>query len=84
MPPGTLEIGALTARERDILALISLGYSNAAIAQRLWITTKTLESHVRAIFLKLGLRPAVHVNRRVLAALAYERARRQDEMLLAA
>jgi DNA-binding CsgD family transcriptional regulator len=80
----TTPLRELTAREREILALIGEGCSNAAIAQRLWITPKTLESHVGRIFAKLGLPPTVDLNRRVLAALAYDRARRQDEMPLAA
>ena len=61
----------LTAREREILALIAQGMSNAAIADALVVTKRAVERHVNAIFLKLGLRDAEDVSRRVKAALAY-------------
>jgi DNA-binding NarL/FixJ family response regulator len=63
----------LTAREREILALMAEGRSNSAIADRLALEVKTVEGHVRAIFMKLGLEPAAEDHRRVLAVLAYLR-----------
>jgi len=63
----------LTPREREILALMAEGRSNQAIAERLGLEIKTIEGHVRAIFSKLGLEPALEDHRRVLAVLAYLR-----------
>jgi DNA-binding NarL/FixJ family response regulator len=61
----------LTERERAGLALIAQGHSNRAIAERLGITTKTLEGMSGTIFAKLGLEDDPDVNRRVLAVLLY-------------
>jgi DNA-binding NarL/FixJ family response regulator len=61
----------LTPREREVLGLMAEGRSNKAICGRLFISPKTLESHVSSIFLKLGLLPALDDHRRVLAVLAY-------------
>ena len=61
----------LTDREREILALIAQGLSNAAIADALVVTKRAVERHVNAIFLKLGLRDSEDVSRRVKAALVY-------------
>jgi DNA-binding NarL/FixJ family response regulator len=63
----------LTPREREILALMAEGRSNAAIAERLTLDLRTVEGHVRAIFSKLGLEPTTEDHRRVLAVLAYLR-----------
>lgn len=63
----------LTPREREILGLMAEGRSNQAIAERLGLETKTIEGHVRAIFSKLSLEPALEDHRRVLAVLAYLR-----------
>ncbi len=63
----------LTERERDVLALMAEGRTNAAIAERLAIGAKTVEMHVNTIFSKLGLEPAPDDNRRVRAVLAYLR-----------
>jgi DNA-binding NarL/FixJ family response regulator len=63
----------LTPREREILGLMAEGRSNQAIAERLTLEVKTVEGHVRAIFMKLGLEPAAEDHRRVLAVLAYLR-----------
>jgi DNA-binding NarL/FixJ family response regulator len=64
-------LAALTARERDVLALIAQGRSNAAIAAALVISPKVVEKHVASIFAKLGLAPTGSDNRRVIAALRY-------------
>ena len=61
----------LTAREREILALIAEGRSNASIADSLDITKRAVERHINGIFLKLDLGESSDVNRRVKAALLY-------------
>jgi DNA-binding NarL/FixJ family response regulator len=63
----------LTGREQDILALIAEGRSNHAICERLFLSPKTVETHVGSIFAKLGLLPATDDHRRVLAVLMYIR-----------
>ena len=63
----------LTGREQDILGLIAEGRSNHAICERLFLSPKTVETHVGSIFGKLGLRPAADDHRRVLAVLMYIR-----------
>lgn len=63
----------LTDREREVLSLMAEGCSNAAIGARLFLSEKTVEAHVRAIFTKLGLIPTQNENRRVLAVLAFLR-----------
>ena len=64
-------VGALSPREREVLALMAEGRSNAAIAQRLTVTERAVAKHIASIFLKLGLQPSADDNRRVLAVLAY-------------
>jgi DNA-binding NarL/FixJ family response regulator len=65
----------LTPREREILALMAEGRSNHGICQKLFLSPKTVESHVHNIFGKLGITPAdADDHRRVLAVLAYLRA----------
>jgi DNA-binding NarL/FixJ family response regulator len=64
-------VSRLTPREREVLALMAEGRSNAAIAQRLFITEKAISKHAAGIFGKLDLPPSDDDNRRVLAVLAY-------------
>jgi len=61
----------LTARERDVLALMAEGRSNTGIARALWIAEGTVEKHVRSIFQKLRLPDAPDDHRRVLAVIAF-------------
>ena len=68
---GHASIGALSPREREVLALMAEGRSNAAIAQRLVITERAVAKHTASIFLKLDLQPSDDDNRRVLAVPAY-------------
>jgi DNA-binding NarL/FixJ family response regulator len=63
----------LTPREREALALMAEGRSNAAIAEALVVTERAVEKHVTSIFSKLGLSPTAVDHRRVLAVLAYLR-----------
>jgi DNA-binding NarL/FixJ family response regulator len=62
---------SLTARERDVLALMAQGLSNRGIAHRLWLTNRTVETHVSSLMAKLGLPDGIEDNRRVLAVLAH-------------
>ena len=64
-------VAALSDREREVLALMAEGRSNAAIADRLFLSGKTVEAYVGVIFGKLGLEAAPSDHRRVLAVLAY-------------
>lgn len=64
----------LSEREREVLALMAEGRSNAAICGRPYLSPKTVEAHVRQIFNKLGLQQAADDHRRVLAVVRYLRA----------
>jgi DNA-binding NarL/FixJ family response regulator len=64
-------LAELTARERDVLAEIAKGHSNAAIADTLVLTKRAVEKHINAIFLKLNLSAAENVSNRVQATLLF-------------
>lgn len=64
-------LAALSAREREVLALMAEGRSNAGIAHRLWVTEGTVEKHVRSILTKLNLAEAGDDHRRVLAVITF-------------
>jgi DNA-binding NarL/FixJ family response regulator len=68
-------LDALTAREREVLSLMAEGRSNVGIGDRLFVTEKTVETHVASILGKLGLESQPDDHRRVLAVLAYLRAK---------
>ena len=67
----TPHISTLSTRELELLSLMAAGRSNAAISAELWLSPKTVETHVRSIFTKLGLRETGAVHRRVIAVLMY-------------
>jgi DNA-binding NarL/FixJ family response regulator len=64
-------LGRLTPREREVLAVMAEGRSNAAAAAKLVVSEKAVSKHIANIFLKLDLAPSDDDNRRVLAVLAY-------------
>lgn len=68
-PSGTL--ADLTPREAEVLELMATGSSNSAIAGHLVLSTRTVESHVNSLFLKLDLQPTEDENRRVRAVITY-------------
>lgn len=68
-------LAMLSARERDVLALMAEGHSNAGIGRRLWIAESTVEKHVRSIMAKLELPDTDDHHRRVLAVLTFLEAR---------
>jgi DNA-binding NarL/FixJ family response regulator len=64
-------LARLSPREREVLELMAEGRSNAAIAQRMFVTERAVAKHTSTIFTKLDLQPSDDDNRRVLAVLAY-------------
>jgi DNA-binding NarL/FixJ family response regulator len=68
-------LSELSNREREVLAMIAEGRSNAGIARRLWVTEGTVEKHVRSILAKLPISGSEDDHRRVLAVLAFLEAR---------
>ena len=69
----TQSVEELTAREREVLQLMAEGRSNAAIGKELFLSPKTVETHIAQVFAKLGLPQSSDDNRRVLAVLTYLR-----------
>ena len=74
-PSSDRRLADLTDREREVLSLMAEGRSNQAVADRLFVTPKTVEAHIASIFSKLELLPAAEDHRRVLAVLAFLGAR---------
>ena len=65
------DVGRLSPREREVLGLMAQGRSNSAIATTLFMSPKTVESHVRAIFMKLDLAESAEEHRRVAAVVRW-------------
>jgi DNA-binding NarL/FixJ family response regulator len=66
-------LAELTDREREVLALMAQGLTNAALSEELVLSPKTIEGHVRSVFTKLGLEQSEREHRRVLAVLHFLR-----------
>jgi DNA-binding NarL/FixJ family response regulator len=66
-------LAELTDRERQVLALMAQGLSNAALSDELYVSGKTVEGYIRSVFTKLGLQPGEREHRRVLAVLKFLR-----------
>ena len=64
-------LAVLTARESEVLSLMAEGRTNSSIAKRLWLTDRTVETHVASILAKLDLYESADENRRVLAVLTW-------------
>ena len=72
-------LARLTPREREVLALMAEGRTNAGVARRLWLTARTVETHVASIMSKLGLFESADEHRRVLAVLTWLGMRQTEE-----
>ena len=72
-PPEDDALADLTPREREVLGLMAEGRTNAGIARQLWLTEKTVETHVSSILGKIGLPLDGDTHRRVLAVVTYLR-----------
>jgi len=72
----TDQLAALSPRERQVLALMAEGRTNLGIARRLWLTQRTVETHIGSILAKLGLGAEEEDHRRVLAVLVFLNHRR--------
>jgi DNA-binding NarL/FixJ family response regulator len=72
-PAARNQLDQLTAREREVLALLAQGLTDRGISERLWLNPKTTETHIRHILTKLNLPHDTQHNRRVLAVLTYLR-----------
>lgn len=72
-------LAELTVREREVLALVAEGLTNAGIAKRLFLSLNTVESHVRNVLMKLDVTAAHDGHRRVLAVLAHLRAAQSQQ-----
>jgi len=77
--PPARPLGLLTGREREVLALMAEGCSNTGICERLTLSAKTVEGHMRNIFMKLAADESADDHRRVLAVLSYLRSPLQQE-----
>jgi DNA-binding NarL/FixJ family response regulator len=64
-------LAQLTPREREVLALMAEGRTNVGIARRLWLTDRTVETHISSIMAKLGLHESEEEHRRVMAVLTW-------------
>ena len=64
-------LAELSPREREVLALVAEGMSNRAVAERLFVTDRTVEAHMAQVFSKLGLEESPDQHRRVLAVLTF-------------
>jgi DNA-binding NarL/FixJ family response regulator len=72
-PATRRRIAELTGREHEVLALVAQGLTDRGISEHLWLTPKTIETHIRHILAKLDLPADTNHNRRVLAVLTYLR-----------
>jgi DNA-binding NarL/FixJ family response regulator len=70
-PAPSSRLDDLSERELELLSLMAQGYSNGGIAAKLYLSPKTVETHVRSIFMKLALPPEAGAHRRVVAVLIY-------------
>lgn len=77
-PGRSQSLNALSRREREILGLMAAGRTNHSICVALSLSPKTVESHVRSVFHKLGLRQGAGEHRRVVAVLRYLEAGGRD------